>query len=109
MANTGGLAGTTILYAEQRASLAGSRLSLLSIVKGVRQYGIVPLVVCGSDGPFVDELRSEAVDVTVIDISTLFSLSPRRLVINVLSLIKLCSSVHPSRCEKGVAGMEALA
>jgi len=81
--------GKRVLYVEQRASLAGARLSLLSIIKGVRDYGIVPLVVCGADGPFVRELRREGIDVEIIDISALFSMSPRRITINLLSLIRL--------------------
>lgn len=83
------LTGKRVLYVEQRSSLAGSRFSLLSIVKGVRDYGIVPLVVCGSDGPFVEELKRAKVSVEIIDISVLFSPSPRRTAINLLSLIRL--------------------
>lgn len=83
------IAGKRVLYVEQRSSLAGSRFSLLSIVKGVRDYGIVPLVVCGSEGPLVRELRREGIDVEIIDISALFSTSPRRIAINLLSLIRL--------------------
>ncbi|HID62484.1 MAG TPA: glycosyltransferase family 1 protein [Anaerolineae bacterium] len=83
------ITGRRVLYVEQRSSLAGSRFSLLSIVKGVRDYGIVPLVVCGGDGPFVRELRKANISVETIDISSLFSISPRRITTNLLSLIRL--------------------
>jgi glycosyltransferase involved in cell wall biosynthesis len=81
--------GKRVLYVEQKASMAGSSFSLLSIVKGVRDCGIVPLVVCGSDGPLVRELRKESINVEIIDISVLFSINPRRIATNLVSLIKL--------------------
>lgn len=83
------ITGKRVLYVEQRSSLTGSRLSLLSIIEGVRDYGIVPLVVCSSDGPLVRELRRESIDVEIIDISVLFSINPRRIAINLFSLIRL--------------------
>jgi glycosyltransferase involved in cell wall biosynthesis len=81
--------GKRVLYVEQKSSMAGSSFSLLSIVKGVRDCGIVPLVVCGSDGPLVRELRRESIHVEIIDISVLFSINPRRIATNLVSLIKL--------------------
>jgi glycosyltransferase involved in cell wall biosynthesis len=84
-----GMRGKRVLYVEQKSSMAGSSFSLLSIVKGVRDCGIVPLVVCGSDGPLVRELRKESINVEIIDISVLFSINPRRIATNLVSLIKL--------------------
>ncbi len=81
--------GKRVLYIEQRSSLAGSRFSLLSIVRGARDYGMTPIVVCGSNGPLVRELRIEGIDVKVIDISTLFSINPCRIATNLFSLFKL--------------------
>lgn len=72
---------------------------MLSIVEGIRKYGVVPLVICGGDGPLVRELRAEGIDVGVIDIGTLFSVNPRRVASNLLALIKLWRYVAKARVD----------
>jgi glycosyltransferase involved in cell wall biosynthesis len=85
-----------ILYVSSTAELGGGEVSLLSLLKGLDGNFVLPLAVVPSNGPLLDKLKKQAIDVRLIP---LMEFSRKNCLLFLLATLRLAFLIRKEKID----------